>query len=371
MESFKWSTVFETGLQGVDDQHRTLVGIINRLGAEMVENDMQSKQVETIIQELSVYAKIHFDHEEQLMADVGIYFRHIEKHVEEHRCFLADVTSMVSSSDVATTSGESLLEFLMYWLAHHILGLDQNMARQKVAIEQGVTPEDAYFTEEQRTTQATAPLLAALSGLFQQVSARNRELSEMNRTLEAKVTERTRELLQANADLEILAMTDLLTELPNRRHGMRQLRELWKESEDLGTDLSCIVIDADGFKEVNDTYGHDAGDVVLKRLARELRQSVRTDDVVCRMGGDEFLIICPCTSLRGAMHVAEQTRSNVAALIVEAGEGSWHGSISVGVAVNSDGIASIDELLKAADDGVYKAKREGRNCVRTRQVLVT
>jgi hemerythrin len=370
MESFNWSAVYETGLTDIDDQHRMLVDLINRLGTELVENDMQSKQVEAIVEELTDYAKFHFESEELLMADAGISARHIENHIEEHKRFLADVMSM-SGSMHADNGGKSLLEFLIFWLAHHILGLDQNMARQKIAIEQGIASNDAFLSEEQKTIQATNPLLAALGGLFQQVSARNRELCEMNRSLEAKVTERTRELLQANADLEILAMTDLLTDLPNRRHGMRQLRELWKESEELGTELSCIVIDADGFKEVNDTYGHDAGDVVLKRLARELRQSVRTDDVVCRMGGDEFLIICPSTSLRGAIHVAEQTRSNVAALTVEAGEGSWKGSISVGVATNSGGgIESIDELLKAADDGVYKAKREGRNCVRTRQVLV-
>ena len=128
-----------------------------------------------------------------------------------------------------------------------------------------------------------------------------------------------------------------------------------------------MVIDADGFKTINDTFGHDAGDAVLKRLARELQHSVRSDDIVCRMGGDEFLIICPNTPLEGALLIAEQTRDNIARLRVPAGDGVWPGSISVGVAANDNDINSIGSLLKAADDAVYMAKNAGKNCVKTRQ----
>ena len=107
---------------------------------------------------------------------------------------------------------------------------------------------------------------------------------------------------------------------------------------------------------------------MLKRLATELRDNVRSDDIVCRLGGDEFLIICPNTPLMGLSQMAESLRSFIATLRVEVGEdGFWPGSISVGVAVRTMEMRSVDQLLKAADDGVYMAKNSGRNCVRTRQ----
>ncbi|MEI8258975.1 MAG: GGDEF domain-containing protein, partial [Deltaproteobacteria bacterium] len=89
------------------------------------------------------------------------------------------------------------------------------------------------------------------------------------------------------------------------------------------------------------------------------------DDVVCRLGGDEFLVICPRTPLDGARHLGELLRQAVSAMRVPAGSGEWKGSISVGVAQRSDGTGSAEELLKRADEAVYVAKRRGRNCVAT------
>ena len=125
------------------------------------------------------------------------------------------------------------------------------------------------------------------------------------------------------------------------------------------------MVDADGFKAVNDRHGHDAGDVVLCTLARELQHGVRTDDVVCRLGGDEFFVICPATDGDGARTVAEHLRETVSALRVAAGAGVWHGSISVGIGSRQPAMGGYEELIKAADQGVYAAKRAGRNCVRT------
>jgi hemerythrin len=131
--------------------------------------------------------------------------------------------------------------------------------------------------------------------------------------------------------------------------------------------LTCLMVDADGFKQINDSQGHDAGDLVLKRLARELVAAVRTDDIVCRLGGDEFLVICPNTGRAGGAVVGEALRATVAALHVAAGQGVWHGSVSVGVGARAPGMAEHEDLLKVADEGVYAAKRDGRNCVRTVQ----
>lgn len=368
MESFKWGTNFETGIQEVDDQHRKLVELINSLGAQLAENDMTDRHVEALLQELFNYTQYHFQEEERLMVYYGLDSRHCTQHLSAHKSFIDDVTYMSQQPKKDDgDDGKSLLEFLIHWLAYHILGCDKNMARQITAINDGTSPSDVYLAEEKNVSESTGPLLAALNGLFQQVSRRNKELSLLNQNLETIVEERTSELVQANADLEILALTDVLTELPNRRHALLQLNHLWAEARQLSNHLACMIIDADGFKTINDSFGHDAGDVVLKRLALELRHSVRNDDIVCRMGGDEFLIICPNTPLEGALHVAELTRVNIARLRVPAGEGFWSGSISVGVAAIGNGISSIDDLLKAADDGVYMAKNDGRNCVRTRQ----
>ena len=127
------------------------------------------------------------------------------------------------------------------------------------------------------------------------------------------------------------------------------------------------MIDADNFKEINDSYGHDAGDEVLKRLAIEMSHAVRSDDIVCRMGGDEFTAICPNTSLKGAMYLAEQIRQRIASLKLRAGEGCWAGSLSIGVATLNEETNSLGSLLKIADESVYMAKRSGRNCVKSIQ----
>ena len=145
------------------------------------------------------------------------------------------------------------MKFLIYWLAYHILGSDQSMARQIRAIRAGHTPADAYLTEERMKEGAVEPLLRALNGLFRQVSERNRELLQLNQTLEARVEERTRELAAANEQLEIIALTDVLTGLPNRRHAMRCLDQAWKQS-------------------VKRKYAHGMHDDRCRRLQADQRQ---------------------------------------------------------------------------------------------------
>lgn len=120
-----------------------------------------------------------------------------------------------------------------------------------------------------------------------------------------------------------------------------------------------------GLQKLN--CGHESGDFVLQALARELKHSVRNDDIVCRLGGDEFLIICTDTPLEGALYLAKLVRKAVAEIKVRAGMGFWKGSISIGVAVRTAAMEGPDALLKAADDGVSMAKRDGRNCVRSCQ----
>ncbi|MDF2152341.1 GGDEF domain-containing protein [Vibrio sp. CAU 1672] len=371
MNSFRWDNYFETGITEVDEQHQYLVGFINKYGALLAENNISLQDIQQALFELSRYAEFHFREEEELMRRVGIHHAHLQKHVVIHRTFINDIKSMQSFIEQGNKkAAEELLDFLIHWLAYHILGIDQNMARQVEAIEQGIAAKDAYEQQEEKVNASTEPLLDALSALFAQVSERNRELLKLNQVLEDKVEERTKQLSQANKQLEELSLTDSLTKLPNRRCAMRTLKDLWSSPETQGRPLVCIMIDADNFKQVNDTSGHDAGDRVLKELATTLHHHFRNDDIVCRLGGDEFLVICPDTELDGGLLVAESVRQQVAAMVVPTGNQPWLGSISVGVAERQPDMHVYTDIIKIADESVYLVKQNGRNGVRTVQERV-
>ena len=370
MKSFRWGDNYKTGLLEVDQQHKRLVDLINQLGDCLSQNDLVLDDIEHIFSELVSYTKHHFIEEQNMMARVGIDDRHLDRHIQSHHEFINELTSLharVSQDD--SESAENLLNFLVNWLAYHILDTDQNMARQVDLIKKGASASDAYEEEERRNHASTEPLLAALKDLLHQVSTRNKALVALNETLEQKVLERTDALSKANADLKQLALTDVLTGLPNRRHAMQQLSMLWSETIEHSTALSCMMIDADHFKEVNDRYGHDAGDVVLCELARLLQYSVRTDDIVCRLGGDEFLIICPHTDTKGGSIVANFVHQEISKMRIPVGagalKGEWKGSISVGIATYTSDMKNHDDLMKLADEGVYAAKSAGKNCVRS------
>ncbi|THB70892.1 MAG: GGDEF domain-containing protein [Desulfobulbaceae bacterium] len=368
MDSFIWGPTFITGIDKVDSQHQGLVTMVNDYGSALAEDSIDESFLIETFRSLTSYAQEHFTTEEALMAEANIDRRHLHYHAQQHAQFVEEVIMLAQT--ISTKNRDDcklLLDYLIRWLTYHILGSDQNMARQLIAIERGESPKNAYLAEEKKSDSSTEPLLAALSGLFEIVSKRNRDLFELNRTLEKRVEERTKDLAEANAALEVISVTDHLTGLPNRRFAMQQLQLHWEESQTSGQSLSCLMIDADGFKEINDRYGHDAGDVVLVTLARELKHSCRSDDIVCRLGGDEFLIICPYTNLEGALKLGEQTRARISSMEVPAGDGFWNGSISVGAGVRSAEMDSTDDLLKAADEAVYIAKRDGRNCVRASQ----
>ena len=360
MQAFRWDQCFVTGLPAVDEQHHRLVDLVNRFGDGLTTKEGASaEQIQAVFLELAAYAQHHFREEESLMAGAGVDSRHTVDHRRSHAEFLRQVVQMRAAiTPERPKAAGNLHQFLRHWLVYHILGTDQSMARQVAAIGAGRSPAEAFEGDRHTDGRATQPLLHALDGLFHQVSERNCELVHLNQTLEEKVRERTQQLEDA-------ANTDVLTGLPNRRHAMRRFEVEWRASLETGAPLACMVVDADHFKQINDTHGHDAGDEVLRCLSRQLRYGVRTDDIVCRLGGDEFLVLCPATPLEGAMHLAEQMRLAVAELRVPVGDGAWNGSISVGVSARREGMTSLEDLLKVADEGVYVAKRAGRNAVAT------
>lgn len=175
------------------------------------------------------------------------------------------------------------------------------------------------------------------------------------------------ELTISNRRLEALALTDVLTGLPNRRHAMERIEQAWAASTRSLRPLACMVIDLDLFKQVNDIYGHDVGDAYLKQVAAAIRSAVRAHDVVCRTGGDEFQAICPDTDLQSALACAERVRSAVEVAPVVVGARRLKARLSIGVAEREVSMPNVDALIKRADEGVYLAKQQGRNRVASPQ----
>lgn len=164
--------------------------------------------------------------------------------------------------------------------------------------------------------------------------------------------------------LRYLATTDELTGLKNRRYFFERAQEEFKRAKRYSEPLAVIIFDIDHFKAINDTYGHDAGDKVLKQLALTLSPLMREHDLFGRHGGEEFTILLPHTSERGAVLVAERVRALIEQNVLELNDGRQITyTISLGVAQLDNSSQTFDRLLNTADKALYKAKETGRNRV--------
>ncbi|MBS1212461.1 MAG: diguanylate cyclase response regulator [Proteobacteria bacterium] len=171
------------------------------------------------------------------------------------------------------------------------------------------------------------------------------------------------ELAVANRRLELMAHTDLLTGLPNRRYAFTRLEQEWSAALRHNRPISLMVLDLDRFKSINDTLGHDAGDIVLAHAAKLMGTAVRANDIVCRMGGEEFLLIAPDTDGAAAQKLGDRIRSTLE-LNQPAGLAlPFPMTVSIGVAASTSAKANWKDLIKLADEALYRAKQAGRNRV--------
>jgi two-component system cell cycle response regulator len=177
-----------------------------------------------------------------------------------------------------------------------------------------------------------------------------------------RYTERLRDNVQLSIEL---AITDALTGLYNRRYMESHLGSLVQQAASRGKPLAVLVLDIDYFKAVNDTYGHDAGDDVLREFALRVRKSIRGIDLACRYGGEEFVIVMPETDMAVATVVAERLRRRVATehFPIEQGARAIDVTISIGIAELDGADDNPAAILKRADQALYRAKRDGRNRV--------
>lgn len=172
------------------------------------------------------------------------------------------------------------------------------------------------------------------------------------------------ELAVVNRRLELMANTDILTGLPNRRYALNRLEQEWDSAQRYGRPLSVLMLDLDHFKSINDNLGHDAGDVVLAHAANLLKANARTSDIACRLGGEEFLVIAPNTDAKAALLLAERIRSAIEAEQPKDLTLPRPMTVSIGVAGSLGGKPRWNELMKLADQALYKIKAGGRNAVK-------
>jgi len=206
-----------------------------------------------------------------------------------------------------------------------------------------------------------AQLCESFQSMTQSLLDRERELSELNASLEAQVAARTAELSQANARLSELATKDPLTNIWNRRYFEQQLTTAFQLMRRTHETYTVLVLDVDHFKRINDTYGHDAGDDVLRILAKTVSEHVRNTDVFARYGGEEFAILLPdAKSESQGLLVAGKIRA-----AVEATHFPHIGSLTVSIGMSCVRVTdtSQDQSVKRADEALYSAKMSGRNRV--------
>jgi two-component system cell cycle response regulator len=177
-----------------------------------------------------------------------------------------------------------------------------------------------------------------------------------------RYTERLRDNAQRSIEM---AITDALTGLHNRRYMESHLATLAEQASSRGKPLALMMLDIDFFKSINDNYGHDAGDDVLREFAVRIRKSIRGIDLACRYGGEEFVIVMPETDLHVAGVVAERLRRSIAGepFAIAKGTKRIEVTISIGLSTLEVKGEAVADVLKRADNALYRAKHDGRNRV--------
>jgi diguanylate cyclase (GGDEF)-like protein len=170
--------------------------------------------------------------------------------------------------------------------------------------------------------------------------------------------------LRLRETLRAQSIRDSLTGLFNRRYMEESLDRELHRADRRKAPVGIIMLDIDHFKDFNDTYGHDAGDLILRELGTLLQRGIRKEDIACRLGGEEFILILPDAPLEVTRQRAERIREEVQALhIVYLHQTLGLVTVSLGVAVFPENSTTAEGILRKVDEAMYRAKRQGRNCV--------
>lgn len=274
---------------------------------------------------------------------------------------IADAVSHPAWSHALGLAAASVLVTPLAWIRiRRWAGTLSALQRAVQRLARGAAP----FPVPVRGPAEVSYLAVGFNGMASQIAAHRRELELANKELEQRVRARTEQLRQAAEKLEALADSDTLTGLGNRRVLAGAVLRLFDRSVEDGTDLVCAAVDLDGFKGINDTLGHAAGDSVLRIAGDVLKEACRATDLAIRLGGDEFVLVLPMESPAGAEAIVQRIMDEFASRsgrYVAGAPVPRNPSMSIGIASRlSCGATSADSLLRAADEALYASKHSGR-----------
>lgn len=254
--------------------------------------------------------------------------------------------------------------YTLFDVEERVMREAETMVRQLEEIAQGVRGlADAYgrgYREQRRLVRLSDRMQEERHEANRSLKEQAEALRTLNSALEAEIEERER----LASELERLATTDELTGLYGRRHFMSLAERELARLRRTGAPLVVLMLDLDRFKRVNDTHGHAVGDLVLRELGAVLRDALRELDIAGRLGGEEFAVLLPDTTIDQGLEVAERLRAAMAQRRVAVSETAVEiaCTVSIGVASNRPN-EPLDALLNRADQAMYAAKRAGRDRV--------
>ena len=266
----------------------------------------------------------------------------------------SELLTQVGYKVVCKSSGEEALEYLNENIVDLVL-LDINMPSMNgfdvcLKIRQRYALDDLpviFLTSREDSDSVTRGFQSGASDFVSK--------SAVSEILLARVNVHIR-LSRSLRNLRDISLTDDMTGCFNRRHGMFSLREWFSRSKRYGTQFAIIYFDLNSLKATNDKYGHQAGDLLLRSVSSTVKNMLRETDLLFRMGGDEFLVICPETDKKGALVCAERMQKAVAEITIVDKQASF----AFGLAHSSEDYKEIDDMIHSADVSMYKMKQEMR-----------
>ncbi|MCD4784190.1 MAG: diguanylate cyclase [Candidatus Eremiobacteraeota bacterium] len=232
---------------------------------------------------------------------------------------------------------------------------------------------DDYLSKPYSHTELEARVrsLFRIKELHDELSSRNQDLLDLNQKLQYSLDENRKlqtELEEKNQQLLQLSRHDGLTNLYNRRTFYEFMNSELSRSQRYSIPLSVVMFDLDHFKDVNDTFGHLAGDFILRKFAKVLKKNSRQNDIITRYGGEEFIMLLPNTNCEQAEIVAERIRKEMETSTFSFDRFKINLTISCGVVEYRERDKDKENFLNAVDEELYKSKRRGRNCTSVRTV---